>query len=69
MPEMPSNHNDRPLTRAEKDEVACEWSDYRSAYGTSRMHAAAQHQAFMAGWTARHLHGYAADVATAKEQG
>lgn len=50
---------DRALNRDELDALACEWSDFRKAYEGE--HTAAEHIAFSAGWTARHLHGYRPD--------
>lgn len=37
-----------------EDEMAraCEWADYRKAYGVSAEHITAAHKAFIAGWDA-----------------
>ena len=45
MPELPPD-DPRPLTPAQRETAACDWSDYRSAYGAS---GAREHQAFLAG--------------------
>lgn len=41
-----------PLTRDERDEMACDWSDYRADYGVGQSEMRAAHKAFQAGWLA-----------------
>lgn len=45
-----SGHWVHPLCAADRDRMACEWSDYRKDYGTKDVHR--EHQAFKAGWEA-----------------
>lgn len=61
MPEDIPDSCDRALTFAERMEVASEWSDYRSAHGVSAEGMTTAHKAFVAGWSARHLHGTTTD--------
>ena len=58
MPEDIPDERDRALTFDERMAVACEWSDYRKDYGVSAEGMTTAHLAFVAGWRARHLHGY-----------
>ncbi|RBO78308.1 hypothetical protein [Nocardia puris] len=39
-------------TMTEADRMACEWSDYRKAYGIGSDPLTAAHKAFRAGWEA-----------------
>lgn len=48
----------RPETTDDKDDRACEWADYRKAYGVSTEHMTAAHEAFCAGWDAARGHSH-----------
>lgn len=40
------------MTADERDEMACEWADYRKAYGVSGPAMVEAYRAFVAGWQA-----------------
>lgn len=67
MPEDIPDDRDRALTPDERIEVACEWSDYRKNYGVTAEGMTTAHRAFVAGWRARHLHGYEGPAGSHRE--
>ncbi|MFR9773131.1 hypothetical protein [Nocardia sp. SC052] len=47
---MPDTRQDPEMT--EEDLIACEWCDYRTAFGVSEHALTETHKAFRAGWEA-----------------